>query len=131
MLREQALLQELEATTAKLVEWRGVAHKLKEEISGWSEECERLKLVTHEQQQDIARWSEECERLKSAAQKAQASGPTPKRPSGSGAELFKKLRALLSKGLHPDYARDPTEKLIRTKIFQELWPQINDLESRA
>jgi hypothetical protein len=108
--REQVLLHQLEEAVAEKIEWRGLAHKLKE---------------------DIAWWAEECERLKQLAQTGPATGSSSKKSTGSNSETFKKLKALLSKGLHPDNAKDPTEKKIRTKLFQELWPQINDLENRA
>jgi hypothetical protein len=108
MLREEALLRELEDTLGKLVEWRGFALKLK---------------------QDNEYLMVERDRLKEAAGKAPR--PSESHPNGSSKDVFKMIKALLSKGLHPDTTSDALEKKIRTKLFQELWPQINDLESHA
>jgi len=108
--REQCLIQELEVALAGQIEWRSIAHKLKEDISQWSEECDRLKRLVE-------------------------AGKSTEKPSagssGTSHDVFRKVRALLSKGLHPDLTKDPLEKSVRTKLFQQLWEQINDLESHA
>lgn len=40
---------------------------------------------------------------------------------------FRRLKALVLHGLHPDHCTDATEKLVRTKLWQDLWLSVESL----
>ncbi|MBV9824091.1 MAG: hypothetical protein JO001_00160 [Alphaproteobacteria bacterium] len=123
----QAALQKLETATAMAQRWQEAANSADRARESMRLEVERATGALASAQREAERWKRAADFLQ-VHLSAMRLGPTG--PTSRPEEKYRRVKALLSKGLHPDNLRgiSSDELLIREKIFKELWPQIDRID---